>query len=159
MNEIEVYVLCKKRSKSVLDKFLNRFLPKRKEAAEEYSYPQYDENPEKVYKNLSDLLKIIEKETFADYSLYWNNITNCAPFTAMVFFTSDGGMIAGLAVNEEDGRLYLEQLRDFWNADYGYTIFESVPPDNAADFIKLCQNSQYLKLVEKKIVVSVARQL
>ncbi len=158
MNEIEVYVLCKKRSTSLLEKFLNRFLPNRKEAAEDYSYPQYDENPEKIYSNISDLLKKLEMETLVDYSIYWNNITNCPPFTGMFFFTLDGGMIAGLAVDEKDAQIYLEKMRDFLDADYGYAIFESVPPNNTTDFIRISKNSQYLRLVDKKII-AVARQL
>jgi len=42
----DIYVISDKRDKNTIDLFLEHFLPKREESADEYEVPQYSENPE-----------------------------------------------------------------------------------------------------------------
>ena len=55
----------------------------------------------------------------------------------MLFFTIDGGMIAGLTVSTWDADLAgstLRRLAATVDARYGYTLWEQPPPDSAAEF-------------------------
>ena len=56
---------------------------------------------------------------------------------AMLFFTVDGGMIAGLTVATWEGDLAENSLRLLArtvDAQYGYTLWEQPPPDSVTEF-------------------------
>lgn len=70
-------------------------------------------------------------------SVYWRNPRPGHVLHAMLFFTVDGGMIAGLTVSTGDRDLAegtLRRLAGTIDARYGYTLWEAPPPDTAADF-------------------------
>jgi hypothetical protein len=52
----------------------------------------------------------------------------------MLFFTADGGVVAGLTVADADARRALAELAETVGAHDGYATFEQPPPDTVADF-------------------------
>jgi hypothetical protein len=55
----------------------------------------------------------------------------------MLYFTTDGGLIAGLTVATSDLDLAgttLRHLAETVDARYGYATWEQPPPDSAAEF-------------------------
>lgn len=150
MDKIEIYVLCKERSKKLVLNFLDEFLPDRKEVNSEYPYPQYVGNAEN-FNDVDKLLNILEENKNESYSLYWENKTESELQNAMVFYTKDMGMIVGLVIEENECENIFKKLANFVDGDYGYITFESPPPENKSEFINICHNSDQMKLIDGKL--------
>lgn len=154
MNDLEIYVLCKNRSKESAISFLDQFLPNRKPCAQDYHYPQYVDEPEYIYEDSDPLLEALEKDTDSSYSLYWNTINNPEIRMGMLFFTKDGFMIAGLVIGMTNVEKWFEKLADQVSGKYGYAHSEGPPPDDSKVFIKYAKNSDFTRLVDGKVIVS-----
>lgn len=151
MNKIEIYVLCKDRSRKLALDFLDEFLPEREELVNEYSYPQYSDES-KIIDDVNELMCILEEIGNESYSLYWRNVSNSDVETALVFYTEDMGMIVGVVVEEKNCEYILRKLSTFVNAEFGYITIESPPPNNRREFINLCRSSNTMKLIDGKVV-------
>ena len=126
----DIYVISEKRDSRTIDAFLDRFLAKREESADEYEYPQYADNPETVFRNVSEIIaKCIENKT-AEYGIYWRATENAEPEHAMVFFLSDGHVIYGLstdASHQSYAKQLLSELKDLLGSQLGYIGHEASP--------------------------------
>ena len=151
METIEVYVLCKKRSQSLAVEFLDRFLPVRKASSTHYPFPEHSDNPEYVYDDSEALFKALEEHTEASYSVYWDNEVDGDVKNAMIFFTEDGGMVAGLAVACEAAGHWLIEVSEVVGGVYGYVSFDSPPPETQEAFVFHCKNSDQVKLIEGEL--------
>ena len=63
----------------------------------------------------------------------------------MLFFTTDGGLIAGLTVATEDldrASTTLRQLAQSVDARYGYATGEQPPPDTTSEFKAIARTAE-----------------
>ncbi len=148
----EIYVLCKERSKKLVFEFLDRFFPEREASSEDYPYPEYSDDPECVYDDCDELFEVLENNTEESYSVYWDSTNDGEVKNAMVFFTEDGGMIVGIAVECDDCGVWLKKLSEVVEGEYGYVSFDSPPPETRKDFIMYCKNSDQVKLMAGDVV-------
>lgn len=151
MSVFEIYVLCKERNSSVVRSFLNEFIPNRSEVAEDYPFPELVDNPEVIYNETESLMSRLDLELSEGYSIYWNNEIRNDIIQAMVFYTEDGHMIAGLVVNG-DRKDWLSKLSNHVNGSYGYITQEEAPPETKEEFITMCSNSNDFKLINGSLI-------
>jgi hypothetical protein len=103
----------------------------------DYVFPQYSDRPDAVYGSPWQLIDRLLAEPTQPHSLYWRNPRLGHVLHAMLFFTTDGGLIAGLTVATEDPDLAartLRQLARSVDARYGYATWEQPAPDTAFEF-------------------------
>ncbi|HET8741808.1 MAG TPA: hypothetical protein VFM41_04245 [Gaiella sp.] len=100
-------------------------------------FPQYSDRPDAVYGSPWQLIDQLLAQPTQPHSLYWRNPRPGHVLHAMLFFTTDGGLIAGLTVATEDPEragTTLRQLARSVDGRYGYATWEQPPPDTAFDF-------------------------
>lgn len=66
----------------------------------------------------------------------------------MLFFTRDGGMIAGLAARGVEPGMLLRELAERVGGEFGVAVFEEPPPDTSSAFRSLCRGASTARLVE-----------
>jgi hypothetical protein len=99
--------------------------------------PQYSDRPEAVYGSPWQLIDQLLAQPTEPHLLYWRNPRLEHVLHAMLCFTTDGGLIAGLTVATEDpdfAGATLFQLAQSVDARYGYATWEQPPPDTASEF-------------------------
>ena len=133
----ELYALGNGRSVAAVRAFLDHFLPDRKPCCEDYPVPECSDSPKIVLSSESEILEYLENHQSEKYGLYWDDTGSSSQ--AMVFYTSDGHVVFGLAevVPVPAGRL--AELARFVGARYAMFGWEQRPPDTAAEFIALCR--------------------
>ena len=75
----------------------------------------------------------------------------------MLFFTSDGAMIAGLTLHDESPDAVARTLRELaetLRADYGYVVWEEPPPDTREEFIERTAEAGLPKLERGRLITS-----
>jgi len=138
----DIYSLVESRDKTLVRAFLDNFLPNREEAADEYEVPQYSENPSIVYKNAEELIEYMNNNSNEVHAIYWRSLSDGDPKDAMVFYTSDGCMILGLSIeDEEKEQYYLRKLMSFTNSDISGIAYEQAPPDTKSEFKEFIKNT------------------
>lgn len=129
----DIYVLSRDRSKESVLTFLDRFLPRRSESADDYVVPNNSDQPEFCFNNAVELLVYLERHWREPHAIYWLSKAQGDPRCAMVFPTSDGQMVYGLSVVQNECRS-LADLMTFLDTADGYIDFETPPPETAAAF-------------------------
>jgi hypothetical protein len=79
----------------------------------------------------------MEQNPSEPYGLYWNDAGSSSA-QAMVFYTRDGHVIFGLALETTEPAKKLTELAGLVGATYSTLGSEQRPPDTAAAFIALC---------------------
>jgi hypothetical protein len=126
----DIYVISDKRDKNTIDLFLEHFLPKREESADEYEVPQYSENPEVVFNSAFELIDYCAKNKNIEHSIYWRALENRKPEHGMVFFLEDGYVIYGLstdAIDQPYAKGLLEEMKTLFGTNLGYIGHEASP--------------------------------
>ena len=106
-------------------------------SAAEYEFPQYSDRPDAVYCSPWELIDRLVAAPDQPHSLYWRNRRSAHELHAMLFFTTDGGLIAGLTVATADPNragATLRRLAQSVDAHYGYATWEQPPPDTTSEF-------------------------
>ncbi len=139
---IDCYVLVQGRSKGLVDKFLDHFLPHRRETASEYELPQYADSPRVVYKTADELLLAVEDQPAECHAIYWANTDPGRLRRAIVAPTNDGATVYGLSIDDEDddGRAMAAVCLEKMLALLGRTCpaffaWEEVPPKSTEQFL------------------------
>jgi hypothetical protein len=70
------------------------------------------------------------------------------PNQAMLMFTEDGWMIAGLATSSHEPAVLLRQLASVVGGRYGVIVLEERPPPTMDAFEEMCRNAQGPRLVD-----------
>jgi len=117
------------------ERFLDAFVPQREQSAEDYAFPQYSEQPILVVKSVQEAVQYCEAHSAEALSLYFRNL-GAGPAHAMLFFTSDGGLILGLSVVEREDE-WFARLKEYAGSEFGYIAFESPPAPTATEFKEL----------------------
>lgn len=131
----DVYVSARERSVAEAVRFLAAFAPSGEQSASEYTFPEYSEQPTAVFGTAAEAIRYCETYPTEAQRFYFRN-PNGTPAHAMLFFTSDGGLILGLSVSEEVEEAFTG-LKAHARSDLGYITFESPPCERAAEFREL----------------------
>jgi hypothetical protein len=141
---MDIYVLASERSAAMVDRFLMRFLPHRVRADADYLVRLGGDKPNKVFDSPEEFAAFSELQSVAEGCGYWNNRTAGDPHSAHVFFLSDGGLILGLSIasgNQVIWDRWLEELRSFAGAKFGYWTGECPPEETVAAFVVVAQEA------------------
>lgn len=128
----DLYVLAPERTVAVAENFLGHFAPEREQASVDYCFPRYVELPQLVLESAEEAMHYCVSHPTEAQSFYFRN-TNPEPAHAMLFFTSDGGLILGLSVHEDSDR-WFDRLKEHTRCTIGYITHESPPVDTVAAF-------------------------
>lgn len=135
----ELYALGEDRSAEAVLRFLDHFLPEREAIADEFTVPEFSDNPIEEFRTDRELIEYMGTHTSESYAVYWNDRVLGSFKQAMVFYTTDGKVIYGLAV-ENAGEDDLQELTEFVRARYSRMGDEQRPPDVSTDFIAQCRS-------------------
>lgn len=150
MDALEIYVLCESRSAELAQKFLDAFLPKRTPIADEYPYPEFEDEPTDVFLTAIELMHRLEVDATESYSIYFDEFGSTGT-QAMLFYTEDGAMIAGVSGLEIPPNAVLQRMAAEVGGEFGYLTSGSCPPETRGEFIALCRNSALDRLVEGQV--------
>ncbi len=134
----DVYALAPERTEDTADRFRSAWLRGFRETADEYEVPRNSDQPEAVYTSVDDLIRMLVTSPAEGHAVYWRNDQPGSIRTGMLFFTTDGGLIVGLGLDDEDGdagRQALSRLAATVGAVHGYATFEEPPPDTTPEFL------------------------
>ncbi|OAI55967.1 hypothetical protein AYO47_02280 [Planctomyces sp. SCGC AG-212-M04] len=148
---VEVYVLCADRSFRTGKTFLDSFAPSRRPVTDELPFPELSDSPVVCLKDADEAIRRLESENNEGYSLHWS-CEDDQPFPhAMLVFTEDGSMIAGLVVPEEEAAGLLSKIAKVVSGRFGYITGEGRPPDSTEAFINICRRSTIPTLVDGEL--------
>lgn len=134
----ELYALGRDRSIEAVRAFLDHFLPEREPYADDYPVPEGSDSPKLVFKTETEILRYLADHPGEPYALYWND-GRASSTQAMLFYTADGNIIFGLAVETASPSESLGHLAAFLGAEFSMLGSEARPPSATAEFIALCQ--------------------
>lgn len=152
MTQYEVYVECSSRRANVARCFLDHFLPMRREVADEYPFPELSDEPLLTFSTAADLICRLESELSESYAVYWERMDDGEPFQAMLFFTEDGGMIAGLSASRSEPAELLLELANIVGGRYGVVVGEQRPPAIMESFVEMCRRAEGIRLVSGRLL-------
>lgn len=146
-SSLEVYVLCKERTEVLAARFLDHYLPHREALQEDYPFPELVDKPWVTYRDASQVMHRLAATPEETYGLYWRHKGDGHPQQAMLFYTNDGGMIAGLANFACPPVKLLQDLARSVEGEYGMVTCDSRPPDSARKFVHLCRAAKSTLLI------------
>ncbi|HTI72788.1 MAG TPA: hypothetical protein VMF06_22635 [Candidatus Limnocylindria bacterium] len=136
----EFYALGNTRNVGEIRNFLDHFLPHREPTRVDYPVPENSDLPKYLFKTESEILNYLETHSGEPYGLYWNDAGGSRA-QAMLFYTTDGKVIFGLANDEPEPGKTLKELADFVGATYSMFGSEQRPPETTREFIAACSPS------------------
>lgn len=141
----DCYVLTDKRTESFVDKFLNHFIPDRREVADEFEVAQYEDNPIEMFKTAKEAVTFLVNNKNIKHSIYWANPNKSDLRGAELFFTDDAHIIMGIYCetkypNTEIEDKIFKELKEFCKSDEGYITYEDTPPHNSKEFREEIKN-------------------
>lgn len=134
----DVYVLSQERSAKAAYGFLAVFAPHGVESAENYCFPEYADEYDIVFSTATEAIQYCGAHPTAAHRFYFRNPSG-SPAHAMLFFTSDSGLILGLSVVEGEEDLMFNRLKQHAGSTIGYITFESPPTETVAEFRQISQ--------------------
>lgn len=144
---IDSYYLTESRDLSLVNKFLNNFLPKNREISIDYPLPQFgNDKYDTIFDNVKDLLIYLEQNLLVDYIIYWENLIDNSKIRQItVQYTDDGKMIFGVSilgreVDSEESISVFKEVKKYLNLHIGCITGEEPPPSNSIEFIEFCKN-------------------
>lgn len=146
--QCEVYVECASRTIGAAEHFLSALLPHRSEAAEEYPYPELSDAPKEEFADAESLMVRLQEDTEEPYGIYWHRIGPGIPLMGMLFYTSDGGLIAGAVTTETNAPRLLETVAACVEGRFGYVTTEERPPDLLTEFRERCIRAEGTRLID-----------
>ena len=148
MDATEVYVLCDSRSANIAMRFLNACLPSRRQLAEEYPFPEFVDDPVQTFQTPEDLMQRLEQDENESYSIYWDAENADGPRQAMLFYTEDGAMIAGVGGPESSLDKTIAFIAEQVRGRFGFVTSGSCPPETVDEFKRICGESTLVNLYE-----------
>ena len=143
---MDIYALAPERCAAAVERFLDRFLPHRDRADSDYSVRLTKDKPARIFATADEMTAFCESQAGADARAYWVNRRAGDPHSAHVFFLSDGGLVLGLSVaalDEAAWNQWLDELRAFTGAEYGYWTGECPPEDRIVEFVAVAKKARW----------------
>ncbi len=147
-NDAEVYVEMTERSRRASVAFFDAVLPLREERRDLYEVPDFTDTPTRVHETADALLLDLEANPTEPYAVCMGATRPGWPRMAMLFFTEDGGCIAGVVVPEDDAVEWLERLSECVGGEFGYAVHHQRPPDTLREFRQWAEEPSGLRLVQ-----------
>lgn len=151
MNAFEVYVLCGARTSAVARRFLDTFAEKRVSVAEDFPFPEFADEPEYTFLDPNDVIALLESRRVDSYAIYWNVEGGLWGEQVMLFFTEDGGMIAGIGGPILSAEAVFAAVSNVVDGKFGYITSGSCPPATREEFKYLCERSTLAALVNGEL--------
>jgi len=148
---LEVYVLCGQRSSITAQRFLNAFAEHRRPVAEDFPFPEFADDPVHTYHDANELVELLETRPNEPYSIYWNVERGSLGEQVMLFFTSDGEMIAGIGGPLKPVEETLAAVASVVDGAFGYVTSGSCPPATTKEFKAICEQSTLPNLFSGKL--------
>ncbi len=142
----DIYVLAKDRSIRSAENFLDEFLPKRENSADEYELPQYADDPEEIYPVPLPVLKQCESNSSLEYRFYWRATNHRKPEHAIIIYLNDGEVVYGVSTDASDeefvSSIYRE-MKEYLGTECGFVGYEHCPDfNNLAEFESQVENKK-----------------
>jgi hypothetical protein len=135
----ELYALSSDRSAAFALRFLDTFTPGGSAAAVDYPVPEHANLSTHTFTQVEELLAHLEANTSEPYGVYWRAHRDAADVRmAMLFYTDDGFVILGLAVDESCEAAQMARLKAFADAEFTAAWDEQAPPRSAVEFRAMC---------------------
>ena len=135
----ELYALSSDRSAAFTLRFLDTFTPGGSAAAVDYPVPEHANLSTHTFTQVEELLAHLESNPSEPYGVYWRAHRDAADVRmAMLFYTDDGFVILGLAVDESCEAAQMARLKAFADAEFTVAWDEQAPPRSAVAFRALC---------------------
>ncbi len=141
---MDIYALAPERSVGAVERFLDRFLPRRSRADADYWVTLGSVHPAAVFDTPEDLARFCEANREAEARAYWLSDAEGDPCSAHVFFLPSGGLVVGLSVAANDEAAWdkwLEELKSFVGAEHGYWTGECPPEDTVTEFVAVAERA------------------
>ncbi len=151
MDRCEVYVLCGARTATLGETFLDAFLPGRREVADDYPVPELVDAPSIVLQDAPSLLRHLEQHPGEGYAVHWTRVGAGDPAHALLVFTTDGGMIAGLVTSRPDPGALMQALADLVGGAFGMTELECRPPETGEAFVLACRRAVGPRMISGRL--------
>lgn len=151
VNDLEVYVLCGARTSAVARRFLDTFAEKRVPVAEDFPFPEFANEPEYTFLDPNEVITLLESRRHDSYAIYWNVESGLGGEQVMLFFTEDGGMIAGIGGPTDSWEATLLAISTVVGGKYGYVTSGSCPPATSKEFKAICRQSTLASLVNGEL--------
>ena len=142
---IDSYYLVDSRKLQIVNDFFSKYLPLGKEElASDYPFPEYSDNPEKIYHSAKELLIHLGKNLNFDYTIYFENKDGLSDIKQVTLqYTDDGKLIFGISIvgNNpalDENLLLFREIKNYLNSKNACATIEEPPPTNSIDFIKFC---------------------
>ena len=135
---VDLYVLCPARSEAAAQRFLREWAPARIPSAADYVLGDL------VVTSADEVLRHCDDHPHAHQRVYWESGRGDEVEHVMLFFTGDGGLIAGLSVDDwerprDQIAAWLARLARATGARVGYVTAEEPPvTDGQAAFRAEC---------------------
>ena len=137
----EIYALAVDRKASTAEAFLEEFLPKRVAVADDYPVPAFSEHPTALFATAQQLMTYLELNPDEPYGIYWNATSgHSSNRQAMLFYTVDGCLIFGIAVQHNEAEIQLDRLVSYSGSGIGMFGSEERPPETACEFRVLARH-------------------
>ncbi|MBL8809962.1 MAG: hypothetical protein JNM43_07290 [Planctomycetaceae bacterium] len=150
-NCLEAYVLCSDRSAEVVAAFLNVIAPKRKSVHLDFPFPQFSDAPTRVFEGAEPLIVHLLEQADYEYSIYWDCFDNVLCGQVMLFFTADGGLIAGIANFSISPTDALSTVMQVARGEFGYVTCDSPPPESREEFIEVSRRAEGARIIDGRI--------
>jgi hypothetical protein len=157
----DIYALAAQRSSDIVREFRDRWLDGFEESASEYEFPRYASSPVNIFVSPWDLVDTLLREPKEPHAIYWHHPGSREVSNAMLFFTTDAHMLAGLTIVDDAPETlahYLRELARSVGASFGYITLEEPPPETAEAFVARARLAPPPKLLEGSLVTDPAHR-
>jgi hypothetical protein len=137
----DCYVLAKNRTSETAFGFLEKFASNSEPCWDPIDPIEVIGSPEGL--TIQQLTHFLELRPNLDYSMYFRNQSNAAPYYSILTYNPDGSLILGLSGDPNES-CAIELLRELelYSGTQGYWTVEEAPVSSAEEF--LARHSQYL---------------
>lgn len=128
----DVYVLCPERTEALARQFLDEWASGRISSDADYCIPRFGSHPVHVFTSPDELIRFLDANPCEEQAMYWQSGRDDEIEHAMLFYSSDGAMIAGLSVADwerprDQVAAVLFRLARSVGARFGYVTMNQPP--------------------------------
>lgn len=148
---IDSYYLIDNRQFEIVCDFFAKYFPMGgRELATEYPFPEFSDDPERIYYSVNELLLHLENNPNYEYTLYFENKDSLSEIKQITLqYTDDGKIIFGVSIigndpSSIDSIRIFKEVRGYLNSRIACATIEEPPPGNSDEFISFCSERYML---------------
>lgn len=142
---IDSYYLVNDRNLEVVNDFFEKYLPVgAEELAMGYPFPEFSDNPERIFYSLKELLIHLQDNPAYEYTIYYQNNDKLSEIKQITLqYTDDGKIIFGISIIGDDPSSaksveIFNQVKEYLHSSNACITIEEPPPANSDDFKIFC---------------------